>query len=113
MDENLPIGLKKVVMCALFAAMGWPAAAGDALTARVRPRIGAALSDVVIQAIIEPNALNRWVTFAADSKDFYTSSLTELDGDRAPRIMEMRFRTLPEGSYEVRVTLYGTDGQRG
>jgi hypothetical protein len=111
----VPTLLKRMGMYALFVAVGWPAAAveRDAVTARVRPSVGFAPSDVVIQAFIEPNALNRSVTFVADSGTYYASSMANLDGDQAPRVTEVRFRTLPEGWYEVRVTLFGTEGERG
>lgn len=102
---------KWIGLYALFVAMGW--SAGDGVTARVRPNVAFAPSDVVIQAVIEPNVLNRSVTFVADSGTYYASSLANLDGDQAPRITEVRFRTLPEGYYEVRVTLFGAEGERG
>jgi len=100
-------------LCALIVAMGWPAAAGQALTGRVRPSVAFAPSDVVIQAFIEQSALNRSVTFAMDSGAFYTSSVAELDGDRAARVKEVRFRMVPAGVYQVSVTLFGTEGERG
>ena len=103
----------RIALCAVVVAIGWPAAGEEALRGRVRPSFGIAPSDVVIQAFIEPNALNRSVTFVVDSGSFYTSSVMELDGDRAPRAKEIRFRMLPAGSYEVRLTLTGTEGDRG
>ena len=103
----------RMALCAVIVALGCPAAGEDALRGRVRPSFGAAPSDVVIQAFIEPNELNRSVTFVVDSGSFYTSSMVELDGERAPRAKEVRFRMLPAGSYQVRLTLTGTDGERG
>ena len=103
----------RLALCAVIVGIGCPVAGGEALTARVRPSAGLAPSDVVIQAFIEPHALNRSVTFVVDSGGFYSSSVAELDGDRAPRAKEVRFRMLPAGSYEVRLTLMGADGERG
>jgi hypothetical protein len=97
----------------LVVAGSWPAAADEALDGRVSPRTGFAPSDVIIQAYIEPSHLNRSVSFVVDSGDFYANSIVELDGDRAPRIKEVRFRMLPAGAYEVSVTLLGTNGERG
>jgi len=105
--------LKRIGLCALLVAIVWPATAGEVLTARVRPSSGLAPSDVVVKVLVEPNALNRSLSFAVDSEAFSTSSVTELDGDRAPRSTEVRFRMLPAGSYTVRVTLLGADGERG
>jgi len=103
----------RIALCAVVVAIGCPAAGGEALTGRVRPNFGPAPSDVVVQAFIEPNALNRLVTFVVDSGTFYTSSVAELVGERAPRAKEARFRMLLAGSYEVRLTLTGSDGERG
>ena len=105
--------LKRMWLCALIVAMGWPVAAGEPLKARVTLRLETGRSDVVIQAFIEPNALNRSVAFVLDSGMFYTSSAAELDGERAPRVKEVVFRNLPGGSYEVSVALFGAGGERG
>ena len=81
--------------------------------ARVLPPAAYAPSDVLIEAFIEPDAQNRYVEFVIDSGAFFSSSTVELDGARAPRRKEIRFRQLPAGSYKVSVTLVGTDGRRG
>src|SRR5258705_11817767 len=99
-------------ICAVIATVGWPAAAGETLTARVTPRSGLAPADVVIQAFIERDARNRSVSFEVDSGAFFAHSELELEGERAPRALETRFRMLPSGSYEVCVTLFGTNGYR-
>jgi hypothetical protein len=105
--------LHQVGLCTLIVAISWPAAAGEAVRARVNPTAGLAPCDIVIQAFIEPHALNRAVSFIVDSGTFYSRSVAELDGDRSPRTKEVRFRMLPAGSYQVRVTLIGSDGERG
>jgi hypothetical protein len=100
-------------VCMLVVVMGSAAAGREALTARVSSNAALAPSDVVIRALIEPDARNRSVSFVIDSAGFYSSSAAELEGDRAPRAKEVRFRMVPAGSYTVRVTLFGTDGKRG
>jgi hypothetical protein len=52
------------------------------------------------------------VEFVLESTAFYASSTMQLDSDRAPRLKEARFRELPAGRYEIRVTLMGADGER-
>ena len=47
---------------------------------------------------------------SAESIDFYRSSEIELDGENAPRTNMFEFRSLPSGTYEVRVTLRAGDG---
>jgi hypothetical protein len=81
--------------------------------ARVVPPTAYAPSDVLIEAIIEPDAHNRYVEVVIDSGAFFSSSTAELDGERAPRKKEVRFRKLPAGTYKVSVTIFGTDGRRG
>jgi len=104
----------RIALCAVVVAfLGCPTAGNETLAGRVRPSFGVAPADVIVQAFIEPNALNRSVTFVVDSENFYSSSVVELDGERAPRAKEVRFRMLPAGSYEVRLTLIGSDGERG
>jgi len=89
------------------------AASRGPVDARVEPPAARAPSDVLIEAIVEPDADNRYVEVVIDSGAFFSSSRIELDGERAPRKKEVRFRKLPAGSYKVSVTLVGTDGRRG
>jgi hypothetical protein len=95
-----------------LAAAAMPAAGREPVDARVVPPTARAPSDVVIEALIEPDAHNRYVEFVIDSGAFFASSRADLDGDRAPRKKEVTFRRLPAGNYQVRVTLVGTDGRR-
>src|SRR5262249_41266620 len=111
--NGMRAALHRAGQCALVGVISWPAAAGEAVRARVSPTAGLAPCDIVIQAFIEPHALNRAVSFIVDSGTFYSRSVSELDGDRSPRTKEVRFRMLPAGSYEVRVTVIGSDGERG
>jgi hypothetical protein len=104
-------GLSWIGLCVVIVMIGWPATGGEVVSSRVTPDHGVAPADIMIQAFIEPNDLNRSISFVVDSGAFYTSSSVELEGDRAPRTKEVRFRTLPAGSYEVTVTLYGGNGQ--
>jgi hypothetical protein len=89
------------------------ASTGSPVEARVVPPTAYAPSDVLIEAIIEPDAHNRYVEVVIDSGAFFSSSTAELDGERAPRKKAVRFRKLPAGTYKVSVTIFGTDGRRG
>jgi hypothetical protein len=66
---------------------------------------------LVIQTGVEPDAENRGIQVIAESPDFYRSSEIELSGARAPRTNTFEFKDLPNGSYEIRATLLGSDGQ--
>jgi hypothetical protein len=102
--------LNWIPLCAWLAAFASQAAGGEAITMRVS---GACVApcDVVVEAYIEPNEHNRTVTFEMDSGNFFTRSEATLEGDRAPRAKRVRFRSLPPGKYQVRVTLFGDDGE--
>jgi hypothetical protein len=98
-----------IVFCVSMLALGSQVSGREAMTVRVVPQSCIAPCDVVIQAFIEPNERNRSISFEVDSGMFFTRSVSGLEGDRAPRVKEVRFRDLPAGSYLVLVTLIGDD----
>jgi hypothetical protein len=101
-------------LCALLVAIGgWPTSGSACLTVRVSPVSAHGPCDVTIEARIEPHPLNRSISFVVESGEFLTSSTTDLEGERAPRTAAVRFRSVPAGNYEIRVTLTGADGERG
>ena len=108
----MKISLIGVCLVMLVLAAAWPRAEDQSLGVHVSPIIGLAPTDIVVRAFIEPDPRNRAVVFSVDSAAFYSSSDAELEGDRAPRTKQVTFRSVPAGSYKVRVTLIGTDGQR-
>src|SRR5687767_4473263 len=91
---------------------GGAARGGDMLAIRVSPAVSPAPAIVTVRAFVEAHADNRALDIIAESRDFYTSSQVTLQGADAPRINEIRFSSLPEGSYEVTVTLLGSRGTR-
>src|SRR5262245_18564600 len=97
--------LHRVALFAAVIAFGSQVTGREAIAIRVAPSMGLAPCDVVVQAFIEPNEHNRSVAVEIESTNFFTSSEAGLDGDRAPRSKEVRFRNLPAGVYQVRVTL--------
>jgi len=96
-----------------IVAVGWPVSGGGNVTGRVLPTTAMAPADVVVEAVIEPNATNRSVVFAIESSEFYTSSTFTLDGEHAARTTRVKFRGLPAGSYKATVTLFGSSGASG
>ncbi len=88
-----------------------PLGAGERIAMKVSPAVAFAPANLVVRAMIEANADNRAVEIIAESADFYRSSQIQLEGDRAPRINQFEFRSLPPGTYEVRAMLIGADGQ--
>ncbi len=84
----------------------------EKLTIRVSPMVSPAPAFVTVRAMVEADADNRALDIIAESRDFYTSSQVTLNGAESPRVNEIHFRSLPEGSYDVTVILTGTRGRR-
>jgi hypothetical protein len=100
-------------VCAALMVSGWPASAGEPVTAQVMASGALAPADIVVRAFVEPDARNRYVEFTLTSDDFYRRSVEELQGDKAPRLSEVKYRSLPRGHYTVQVIVVGVDGVRG
>jgi hypothetical protein len=96
----------------LLVMMALPLGAGERLTIRVSPAISFAPANLNVRAMIEADAENRAVQVVADSINFYRSSEIQLEGDKAPRTTTFEFRSLPPGTYEVKVMLIGVDGRQ-
>ena len=92
------------------SAMPLGAGAREPLAMRVSPAVSFAPANLIVRATIEADASNRAVEIIAESPEFYRSSEIELDGDNAPRTSTFEFRSLPQGTYEVKAILYGNDG---
>ena len=73
----------------------------EPLTLSVSPRQSFAPANLFVRLGIEPNAANRSVEVVAESDQFYRSSLVSLEGDRGPKVIQLQFRNLPGGTYEV------------
>jgi hypothetical protein len=71
------------------------------LTLAVTPARSFAPATMRIRVRIEPSVQNRAMTVVADGSDFYRSSAIPLEGDQAPKTVELRFSDLPGGDYEV------------
>jgi hypothetical protein len=85
--------------------------AGERIMLKVSPAVAFAPANLVVRATIPADADNRAIEVVAESDDFYRSSEIQLEGDRAARTNIIEFRSLPPGSYEVRATLVGANGQ--
>ena len=89
-----------------------PLGAGERITIKVSPAVSFAPANLIVRTMIVANADNRAVEIIAESTDFYRSSEIQLDGDKAPRTTMFEFRSLPQGTYEVRANLIGAGGQQ-
>jgi hypothetical protein len=89
-----------------------PVDGGEPLKLAVTPAQSFAPGNVKIRARIEPNAENRTLIIVADGPDFYRSSDFQLDGDQAPKTVELRFLELPGGEYDVYAVLMDAFGHQ-
>jgi hypothetical protein len=103
--------LFRACVCGLVVLASGPLGAGERLTLRVSPAVSFAPANLIVRATIQADRANRLVEVVAESNDFYRSSEIELDGENAPRTNTVEFRSLPSGTYEVRVTVRGDSGQ--
>jgi hypothetical protein len=62
---------------------------------------------------VSPHPDNRLLRVTLDSADFYRSSDIELEGARAATIHFFNWTSLPAGHYDIVVTVFGSEGQRG
>jgi hypothetical protein len=76
-----------------------PVAGDQPLSIRVSPTVS-----------IEP-ANNRAIEVIAESRDFYRSSESPLEGGRSPRVTIIEFRDVPGGYLEIRVNLKDSRGR--
>jgi hypothetical protein len=104
--------MRTALVCAVIVLTVLPVDGGEPLKLAVTPAQSFAPGFVRIRARIEPNAENRLLTIVADGADFYRSSEIQLDGDQAPRTVEVRFADLPGGEYEVYAALTDASGRQ-
>jgi hypothetical protein len=91
----------KIWLCGLCMAVALPVSGGDQMTMTVTPAQAFAPSPLRVRVRVEPNPENRSLTIVADSGTFYRSSEIPLEGDRAPKTIELEFRSVPQGEYDI------------
>src|SRR5438093_8920271 len=106
---NMKTGLG---ICGLIVLTVLPVDGEGPLRVVVTPIHSFAPATVTIRARIEPSADNRTLAIVADGDDFYRSSEIPLDGDRAPKIVDVRFANLPGGDYQISVVLADGAGRQ-
>jgi hypothetical protein len=102
----------RIWLCGLCVAVAMPVGGGDRMTMTVTPEQGFAPSPLRVRVRIEPSAENRSLTVTADSGEFYRSSEIQLEGERAPKTIELEFRNVPEGDYDILGVVTDSTGRR-
>jgi hypothetical protein len=87
-----------------------PLGAGDRLAMKVTPAVCFSPANLIVRTRVEADPKNRELEVSAESVDFYRSSAIQLEGERAPRTRQFEFRSLPPGTYSVRVNLFDAGG---
>lgn len=100
----------RLLLVVLLLASSVPGRTGERVSLRVTPSVAFAPATLSVQATVDANAENRALEIIAESAEFYRSSEVTLDGDRAPRVTQFQFRSVPSGRYNVRAILM--DAQR-
>jgi len=101
-----------IVICGLIGTAVLPAAGREPLAIDVSPAVAFAPANVRIRTRIEPNPDNRRITVVADGAAFYRSSEMQLDGEQAPKVIELWFRDVPGGDYEIYAILTDSVGRQ-
>jgi len=102
--------LPALITIGLMAGAG-ETSATDKLSLSVTPNVSNAPSTVIVKATVARNTGNRSLHIEADSGTFFRSSTIELDGDKAPRVTEFRFNSLPGGRYTIVAVLRDSLGE--
>jgi len=103
---------KVIAICGLIGAAVLPAAGRENLTIAVSPAVALAPASVRIRARIEPHPDNRLLTIVADGAAFYRSSEMQLEGEQAPKTIELWLRDVPGGDYQVYAILTDSAGRQ-
>lgn len=105
---------RALAVCGLIGTTVLPLNGREPLALAVSPTVAFAPATVRVRARIEPSADNSRLTIVADGPSLYRSSEIPLEGDQAPRTVELLFRGMPGGEYQVYAVLTDTVGhQRG
>ena len=96
----------------LIASQTQHAAANNKLQIQLTPSVTMAPASVRVRVLVEHDADNRELEIVADSGLFYRRTVVELDGDRAPKVNDLRLSGIPGGDYDITATLTTARGER-
>jgi hypothetical protein len=104
---------RAVVLAGLLAMLvNSPGLATEKVALHVSRHIMNSPGRVTARVTVPQDEANRALEIVAESPAFYRSSLIPLDGDRAPRVTEVTFKSLPVGQYVVAAVLHDGLGNR-
>ncbi|MBS1819666.1 MAG: hypothetical protein JSU08_17165 [Acidobacteria bacterium] len=100
----------KILLPIVLVGLVAPAHTAERVSLKVSPAVAFAPANIFVRATVDRNADNRMLEIIAESPEFYRSSEVSLDGDRAPRVIMLQFKSVPGGAYDVRAVLHAQDG---
>jgi hypothetical protein len=86
--------------------------ANNKISLRVTPTVSREPAFVNVIAQIERNPANRSLQVTAESAEFFRSSTINLEGEQAPRVTEISFKSLPGGEYNISAVLVDAQGNK-
>jgi hypothetical protein len=96
----------------MLLLIGPSVGARSSVDLHVSPTVATAPATLRIRATVAPNADNRAVAIIADSDYFFRSSELPLEGDNAPRNVDVEYRNLPAGTYDISGVVIGPRGKQ-
>ena len=102
--------MRATLTAVALMALAFSLDARERLEIRVRPAFSFAPAELHLEFRVEPDRENRALEVSAESESFYRSSLVTLEGERAQRLVSIRYQGLPAGEYNVRGTLFDSEG---
>jgi hypothetical protein len=101
----------RVLLLTLLAFSTTPLIAGEHIDVHVTPTVAFAPADLQVRASVPADDSNRALEIIAESHSFYSSSVIQLEGDKAPTTTTVEFKSVPVGLYSVRVVVKGAGGK--
>ena len=78
----------------------------DVVRLHVQSNVLSERSDLVVQVTVARNAANRSMRITAESANYFSSSVTPIEGDTHPVTGQVRFMSVPAGWYEITGTVF-------
>ena len=98
--------MKRFLLAALVLSYGaLVRAAAQPVTVSVYPVVTSVHAGTRVMVRVDSHEMNRTLVWEVDGPDYYRSSSIQLDGASAPRSFFFMLHNLPEGEYNVRVTI--------
>jgi hypothetical protein len=100
--------MTRLSLALAIALLTAPLAAGPRLKVHVSQ---AKTAEILVQAVVQPDAANRALEVVAESESLYRSSMVRLNGEEGPSFSSISFGQLPAALYDIQVRVLASDGK--